>query len=133
MVALKSAKVTINANVEPQEVLGNLNPADFLNKEFSITYGTFECIWQNESDAKTYFMGPNTQAMSLIATNTDVTINSTAHPILNITLAKCTFQELGRPLKVKDLTYQTIKFKCSYSVSNTLMGEIILTNSVSSY
>jgi len=132
VVALKSAKVTINANVEAQEVLGNLNPADFLNKEFSIE-GTFECIWQNETDAKTAFMGPTAQAMSLIATNTDVTIDSSHHPTLNITLAKCTFQELGRPFKVKDLVYQSVKFKASYSVSDTLLGEVILTNDVTTY
>ena len=34
VVALKSAKVTFNSNVEAQEVLGNVSPADFLNKEF---------------------------------------------------------------------------------------------------
>ena len=131
VVALKSAKVTFNSNIESQDVLGNLSPADFLNKEFSID-GTFECIWQNESDAKTAFMGPNAQAMSLIATNTDVTINSSYHPSINITLAQVTFQELGRPFKVKDLVYQTVKFKASYSISDTLMGEVIVTNSNSS-
>jgi hypothetical protein len=128
VVALKSAKVTFASNIESQDVLGSLAPADFLNKEFSID-GTFECIWQNESDAKTAFMGPNAQAMSLIATNTDVTINSSYHPIINITLAQVTFQELGRPFKVKDLVYQTIKFKASYSIPNTMMGEVIVTNS----
>jgi len=128
VVALKSAKVTFNSNIESQDVLSSLSPADFLNKEFSID-GTFECIWQNESDAKTYFMGPTAQAMTLIATNTDVTINSTAHPIFNITLAQVTFQELGRPFKVKDLVYTTVKFKASYSLSNSLMGEVIVTNS----
>jgi hypothetical protein len=130
IVALKSAKVSINSNVEAQEVLGNLSPADFLNKEFSIE-GTFECIWQNETDAKTYFMDPQAQAMTLIATNTDVAITG-GNPIFNITLAKCTFQELGRPFKVKDLVYQTIKFKCSYSITDSLLGEIIVTNSNSS-
>ena len=128
VVALKSAKVTFASNIESQDVLGNLSPADFLNKEFSID-GTFECIWQNESDAKTAFMGPTAQAMSLIATNTDVTINSSYHPSINITLAQVTFQELGRPFKVKDLVYQTIKFKASYNVANTMMGEVIVTNS----
>lgn len=127
VVALKSAKVTFNSNIESQDVLGNLSPADFLNKEFIIE-GSFECIWQNETDAKTYFMGPTAQAMSLIATNTDVLINSTYHPIFNITLAKCTFQELGRPFKVKDLVYQTVKFKASYSLGDLLMGEVIVTN-----
>src|SRR5580698_11255078 len=128
VVALKSAKVTFSSNIESQDVLGSLSPADFLNKEFSIE-GTFECIWQNESDAKTAFMGPTPQAISLIATNTDVTINGSSHPTFNITLAQCTFQELGRPFKVKDLTYQTIKFKASYSLSNSMMGEIVVTNS----
>ncbi len=127
VVALKSAKVTFSSNVESQDVLGNLSPADFLNKEFSID-GTFECIWQNESDAKTAFMGPTAQAMSLIATNTDVTINSTGHPTFNITLAQCTFQELSKPLKIKDLVYSTIKFKASYNLSSSLMGEVIVTN-----
>jgi hypothetical protein len=131
VVALKSAKVTFNSNIESQDVLGNLSPADFLNKEFSID-GTFECIWQNESDAKTAFMGPTAQAMSLIATNTDVTINSSYHPIFNITLAQVTFQELGRPLKVKDLVYQNLKWKASYNLSNSLMGEVIVTNANSS-
>jgi hypothetical protein len=130
VVALKSAKVTINGNVESQDVLGSLSPADFLNKEFSIEV-TFECIWQNETDAKTYFMDPQPQAMSLIATNTDVAISG-GNPIFNITLAKCTFEELGRPFKVKDLVYQSIKAKCSYSLTDSLLGEIIMTNSNSS-
>jgi len=132
VVALKSAKVTISSNVESQDVLGSVSPADFLNKEFSID-GMFECIWQNETDAKTAFMGPTPMFMSLIATNTDVTIDSSHHPTLNITLAKCTFQELGRPFKTKDLTYQSVKFKASYSVSDTLLGEVILTNDVTTY
>jgi hypothetical protein len=96
IVALKSAKISINSNVEAQDVLGSLSPADFLNKEFSIE-GSFECIWQNETDAKTYFMTPQAQAMTLIATNTDVAISG-GNPTFNITLAKCTFQELGRPI-----------------------------------
>lgn len=91
---------------------------------------TFECIWQNETDAKTYFMGPQAQAMSLIATNTDVAITG-GNPIFNITLAQCQFTELGRPFKVKDLVYQSIKFKASYNIANTIMGEVIVTNSLS--
>jgi Phage tail tube protein len=132
VVALKSAKITINSNVEEQDVIGSLNPADFLNKEFSIE-GSLEAIWQNESDFKTAFMGPTAQAISFVATNTDVTINGSSHPILNITLAQCTFQELGRPFKVKDLIYQTVKFKAVYNVASALLGEVILTNSVSTY
>jgi len=131
-VALKSAKVTFNANVEDQEVLGNLAPADFLNKEFSVE-GTLEAIWQNESDFKTAFMGPTAQAMRLDIKNTDVTIGSASNPEIIIDFPKVTFQELGRPFKVKDLVYQSVKFRAVYSISDTLMAKLVLTNGVSAY
>ena len=67
-------------------------------------------------------MDPQAQAMTLIATNTDVAITG-GNPIFNISLAKCTFQELGRPFKVKDLVYQTVKFKCSYSLTDSFDGQ----------
>src|SRR5665213_148662 len=73
VIALKSAKVTINANVEDQDVLGSTNPADFLNKEFSIE-GTLEAIYQNESDFKTQFMGPTPVSIRLDIKNTDVSL-----------------------------------------------------------
>jgi hypothetical protein len=132
VVALKSAKLTINANVEDQEVLGNVAPADFLNKEFSVE-GTFECIWQNETDAKTPFMGPTAQALNLTIQNTDVTLGTAFYPTLQFLLPKCTFQELGRPFKVKDLVYQSIKLKAVYSVSDTYKIKAILSNTTSSY
>ena len=132
VVALKSAKLTINGNVEDQEVLGNLSPADFLNKEFSVE-GTFEAIWQNETDAKTAFMGPTAQAMNLTIQNTDVTLGTAFYPTLQFLLAKCTFQELGRPFKVKDLVYQSVKFKAVYSTADTYMIKAILSNTTSSF
>lgn len=132
VVALKSAKIIINSNVEDQDVLGNLAPADFLNKEFSVE-GTFEAIWQNESDFKTQFMGPTTLAVRLDIKNTDATIGAATNPEIYIDMPKCTLQDLGRPFKVKDLVYQTLKFKCSYSVADTLMAKLVVVNSVSTY
>lgn len=132
VIALKSAKVTINANVEDQEVLGSTNPADFLNKDFSVE-GTLEAIYQNESDFKTQFMGPTTLAIRLDMKNTDVTIGAATNPELYIDMPKCTIQELGRPFKVKDLVYQQIKFKASYSATDTLMAKMVLVNTTTSY
>lgn len=131
-IALKSAKVSINSNVEDQEVLGNLNPADFLNKEFTVD-GSFEAIWQNESDFKAQFMGPYPLSIGLSVSNTDVSLGSGQNPQLIITMYKCTITELGRPFKVKDLVYQTIKFKSSYSVSDTSMIKVTLNNLVTTY
>ena len=102
-------------------MLGNLTPADFLNKEFSVE-GTLEAIWQNESrlqDARSW--GPP-RSRSASTSRTPMS-RSAARPTRRsiIDMPKCTIQELGRPLKVKDLIYQTIKFKASYSVSDTLI------------
>jgi Phage tail tube protein len=137
IVALKSAKITINSNVESQDVLGSVAPADFLNKEFSIE-GTFEAILQNETDFKTFFMGTNNSnlpqplAMQFLMTNTDATYSAT-NPSLNITLAKCYMTEYGVPYKVKDLVYQTVKFKAVYSLTDSLMGSATLINGTTTY
>jgi hypothetical protein len=78
-------------------------------------------------------MGPTPQAMRLDIKNSDVTIGSASNPEIIIDFAKVTFQELGRPFKVKDLIYQTIKWKAVYSVSDTLMAKLTLTNTVTTY
>ncbi len=124
--------MTINSNVEDQEVLGSTSPADFLNKEFSVE-GSFEAIWKNESDFKTQFMGPTPLSIRLDMTNSDVLIGASSTPRLYIDMPKCTLQELGRPFKVKDLVYQQIKFKAVYSVSDTLLAKMVLINAVSTY
>jgi hypothetical protein len=136
-IALKSAKVTINANVESQDVLGSVAPADFLNKEFSIE-GTMEAILQNETDFKTFFMGTNNSgapqplAVALAMTNTDATYSST-NPSLTLNMAKCYITEYGTPYKVKELTYQNIKFKAVYSLTDSLMANVVLVNGTSTY
>ena len=65
--------------------------------------------------------------------NTDVVIGSATNPELYLDMPKCTIQEVSRPFKVKDLVYQTIKFKSSYSPSDTLMAKMILKNTVTTY
>jgi hypothetical protein len=127
IIALRSAKVTINQNVESQDVLGSVAPADFLNKEFAVE-GTIEAILQNESDFKTQFMGPTPLAVRLDLLNSDVSNSE-----LYLDMPKVTLQEYGVPYKVKDLTYQTVKFKASYSVSDTLLAKMVLVNSVTTY
>lgn len=134
VVQLKSFKLTIDGSIEDDEVLGNVAPVDFLNKEFKVE-GTFECIWQNESDAKTFALAtPVTpEAVLVNIVNTDVTIGTAANPTVAITLDQVYFTEFSRPIKVKDLVYQTVKFKATYSTTNTEMIKIVTTNATASY
>jgi hypothetical protein len=134
VVQLKSFKLTIDGSIEDDEVLGNVAPVDFLNKEFKVE-GTFECIWQNESDAKTFALAtPVTpEAVLVNIVNTDVTIGTAANPTVAITLNQVYFTEFSRPLKVKDLVYSTVKFKATYSTTNAEMISIRTINTTASY
>ena len=135
VVKLKSFKLSIDSNVEDQEVLSNVAPVDFLNKEFKVD-GSFECVWQNESDAKTVALATPaiSQAVLVSMVNTDVNIGVVpSHPTMSILLDKVYFKEISRPFKVKDLVYQTVKFKAVYSTANSEMIAVTTTNQVSAY
>lgn len=128
-IPLKSCKLSIDASIEDDDVLGSIAPIDYLNKEFKVT-GTLEAIWQNESDFKTVALAsPNVpQAMLIDIKNTDVTIGSAANPEVKVTLDQVYFTEFSRPIKIKDLVYQTVKFKAVYSTANSEMLNVITTN-----
>jgi hypothetical protein len=132
VVALKSIKLSIDDNIEDQEVLGNVAPADFLNKEFKVE-GQLEAIYQNLTDFKNASLAtPNVgQALIIDLKNTDVTLGSATNPELKITLNQVYFTEYSRPIKVKDLVYQTVKFRGSYKLADSAMITILLTNTVS--
>ncbi len=129
---IKSLTLKIDQNIEDDDVLGSSTPSDFLNKQFSIE-GTFEALWQNESDYKTAALATTAKAMRLDLKNTDVTIGNAANPQIRIDLAKVIFKEITRPVKVNDLVRQTLSFKAHYSISDTLMISVLATNAVASY
>jgi hypothetical protein len=132
-VQLKSFKLSIDENVEDDEVLGAVAPVDFLNKEFKVS-GTIEAIWQNESDFKTQSLATPNVAQSLVVTikNTDVSIGVVpSHPTVTVTLDQVYYTEFSRPLKIKDLVYQTVKFVAAYSTTNSEMLNIVTTNTAS--
>ena len=133
VIALKNFKLTIDEGIEDQEVLGNVAPADFLNKEFKVS-GTLEAIYQNITDFKNAFLAtPQVgQAMYVSLVNTDVTIGSTYYPSLLISLDQVYFKELSIKKSPKDLIYQSLKFSCTYSLANSEMLNIVLQNGKSS-
>lgn len=135
LVQLKSFKMSVDSNLEDDEVLGSVSPVDFLNKEFKIE-GTLEAIWQNESDFKAVALAtPNVaQALLIDIKNIDVNIGVVpSHPEFKVLLDQVYFTEFSRPIKIKDLVYQTVKFKAAYNTTNSEMVAITTTNTVASY
>ena len=131
-IKLKSAQISIDENVMDDDVLGSTSPRDFLNQEFKVE-GQLECIWQNESDFKTNALANTAQALRFDLLNADVTIGTSAHPEIIVDLAKVVFTEFSRPVKIKGIMYQTVKFKAAYSVSDAQMIKVTCTNLVASY
>jgi hypothetical protein len=133
-IPLKSFKLSIDDNIEDQEVLGSVSPNDFLNKEFKVE-GTIEAIYQNITDFKSQALAtPNLPSAMLIdIKNTDVIIGAATNPELKITLDQVYFTEYSRPIKIKDLVYQTLKFSATYNLTNTEMIKINLINTVTTY
>ncbi len=130
-IKIKSASISINENPEDDDVLGQTAPRDFVNKEFSIE-GTVEAIWQNESDFKVAALANTPQAMRFDLVNSDILEGRSGgiNPQFRLDLARVHFTEFSRPIKIKDIVYQTISFKAAYSVSDALMARILIVNSV---
>ena len=47
---------------------------------------------------------------------------------MKITLDQVYFTSFSRPIKIKDLVYQTVKFKATYNTTNSEMLNIVTTN-----
>lgn len=131
-IKLRSAKLSIDENIESDDVLGSTAPRDFVNKEFKIE-GTIEAIWQNEADFKKAALVGTAQAMRLDLVNSDVSLGVGTNPEVKIDLAKVVFEEITRPVKIKDVMYQTLKFKAHYSQSDGYMVKATVTNTIASY
>lgn len=130
VIKIKSAKITIDSSEEDDDVMGSLSPRDFLNKEFKIE-GTIEAIWQNESDFRAAAIANTVQALRLDLVNANATYGSGAIPLeFRMDLAKCYFTEFSRPVKIKDVMYQTISFKAAYSITDGYMARILFTNTL---
>lgn len=131
-VSIRSMKLKIAKGLESDDVLGSNDPADFLNKSIEIT-GEIEAIWQDEASFKTAFLAGTQQAMRIDLKNTDVTIATSANPEVKIDLYKVSFDALTRPFKVGDTVMQTLSFKAHYSITDTKMISVVLTNLQASY
>lgn len=129
---LKSASLKFTPNIEDDDVLGSITPADFLNKQFAIE-GTLEALWQNESDFKTAEVAATVQAMRFDLKNTDVTIGTSANPELKIDLHSVVFKELARSIEPNGLVKQTLQFKAYYNTTDSKMITIVATNAQASY
>lgn len=130
--AIKNAVLRIKQNVEPDDVLGNIAPVDFLNKQFEIE-GEIEAIFQNESDYKTAALAGTLKAMRLDLINTGATIGVSTNPSLRIDLHSVYFQPITRDIKLNDIIMQKFSFRAHYNETDAKAITITAVNSVVAY
>lgn len=131
-ITIKSATLKFEKNLEIDDVLGSVDPADILNKQFVCT-GTVEAIFEDEATFKTVALGDVAKALRFDIKNTSVTIGTSSNPELQIDLAKVKFSEITRATPIGDLVKQTLGFKAFYSLTDSKMFLVILTNLAASY
>lgn len=131
-IVLKSLTLKIDQGIEDDDVLGNIAPNDYLNKQFSIE-GTLEALWDDEATFKTLALAGTAKAMRIDLKNTSVTLGVGTNPQVRIDLAKVIFKEITKPIKLNDIVRQTLSFKAFYSSADSKMVTILGTNLTASY
>lgn len=131
-VALKSATLRINQNIQDDDVLGNVAPQDFLTKQFTIE-GEVEAIFQNETDFKTNSLTGTARAVRFDLVNTSAIIGAATNPSLRIDLHSVVFQPITRPLRLNELVMQRVAFRAHYNTTDSKMVTITAVNNVTAY
>jgi hypothetical protein len=130
-ISVKDIEINIEKNVESDDILGSFEPADFLNKQLSVS-GSVELVY----DATTYkalALAGTSRAMRITIENTDAIIGTTLNPKMVIDLAKVKFTEWARTSDQNEIITQTLSFQAYYSAADSSMISVVLTNAQASY
>jgi hypothetical protein len=124
---VKSVEISIDKNLDEEEILGSLEPKDITNQQISVS-GNIEAAFKDETTFKNLFKAGTKKAVRIALTNSDVTIGATKNPTIQIDLASCVFEDWSRPTANNASVTQTIKFKGLFSIADAKMIEIALTS-----
>jgi len=130
-IEIKGFTLSINKNVEDDQVVGALAPTDILNKQFMIE-GTVEIMYEDTTFVDD-LLADTARAMRLTLENTDITIGAVTNPKLEIDLARVKFSEVTKPFPNNDLIIQTVSFKAFYDLTDATMINVALINETTSY
>ncbi|KKM92197.1 hypothetical protein LCGC14_1220850 [marine sediment metagenome] len=130
-IEIKGFTLSINKNVEDDQVVGSLAPIDILNKQFTIE-GTVELMFESTTFVDD-MLADTAKAMRLTLENTDITIGATTNPKLEIDLARVKFSEVTKPFTNNDLVIQTVSFKAFFDLTDATMINVALINETTSY
>lgn len=123
---IKRVSVTISQNIEDDQVVGSVSPADRMNKQF-VVEGTMELIYDSRTYIDTILLGDLAKAIRVKLVSGTL-IGAASYPTLTIDIAKAKLREVSKSIGNNDIVRQTVSFKGHYSIADTSMVTAVLRN-----
>lgn len=130
-IVVKSVSFKIEKNVEKEQVLGSVDPADILNKQFAIE-GSLELTF-DANTMKTEMLADTEKAMRIEFNNADVLIGATSTPKLTFDFHSVKFSAFTRNYGNGDIVTATVDFKAFYKLADAKMVTCTLVNAQATY
>lgn len=128
---IESFEITFKANLEEFYCLGSKTPSDFVNKQFSVE-GSFTAAFDSTTFKDLAIAGTK-KAARFELVDSETIIGTAAHPALRIDMPLVSFTEFKTDYKNDDIVKQTLSFKGIYSVADSEIVSILLTNTKATY
>ncbi len=129
-IEVKKVNIQFKKNIEDDQVLGNIQAVDRLNKQF-VVEGSFEMI-TNDNSYRDLLLNNNTQYCEFKAIANNVTIGATSKPTMTLTMYKVQFDDVANKNDNNDYNRHTVKFKAYYSLADSKMIKGVVRSTLAS-
>jgi hypothetical protein len=134
-ISIQSVRLTVSKNVMKKQMLGTVQPDDFINQSFAVE-GEFTLPY-NDQTYRDLMLANTYNAVQITLKNSDVALTdgATYHPTITIVLPRCGFKDWTPNRPKGELFEQTIGFKGYYDFANSESSiySIVLRNDTASY
>lgn len=130
-IPVKSFKLTITRDLNPYFVAGSLDPNEIFVQKFGVTAEIV--LRYTDQTYETLTFANTTQALLLDLINTDVTIGTSAHPELKITMPTVKIEDWKIDQSLDKMVEQTLSITGMFDLASSSAISMILTNLQTSY
>ncbi len=128
---VKSTSVMIEKEVEKDDVLGQVNPEDFLNKTIKAVITITKAY--EDTTYKALFQSGTAKALRVDMKSSDVTIGLVSNPQLTFDFNKVQIIDWVVEKSLDAIMIETITFKAQFKIADSKMLDIVLINTQASY
>lgn len=129
-VNIRNATIEFSQNLVFEDVLGDVAPNDVLNQSFGVK-GSVTLV-HTDTTYSALQMAGTYQALRFDLVHS-TTIGTSSNPELKIDLHRCSITNYSKRLGINDIVEESFDFQGHYSLTDSKMATVILTNLVASY